>query len=233
MCARVCVWGCITTLFSSAWGRGLGDISSRGSIRCQQHQQEAPVEPPPPPPSHQRMRMAPFTCTLLTLFFISFALQEGKRLVMVLGSKPFVRGPEGRVCSGPAEPPPCPKRRVLSALQVSGSPCRTRRRRRPRRSALATSEPNAAPAATGMTRSASTSATWTSSGSTRRGESKEQNPDPVSSAQELDPKASPVLRSKILPVGLGGPPSRRRRSAERCRCLDPADASCSGFCSPR
>lgn len=149
---------------------------------------------------------------------------------MVLGSKPFVRGPKGRVCSGLAEPPPCPKRRVLCALQVSGCPCRTRRRRR---SALATSEPNAAPAATGTTRSASTSATWTSSGSTRRGESTEQNPDPFSSAQEPDPKASPVLRSKILPFGLGGPPSRRRRSAERCRCLDPADASCSGFCSPR
>lgn len=68
---------------------------------------------------HQSMRMAPFTCTLL--FFISFALQEGKRLrllvlypgatsevlkvhVMVLGSKPFVRGPKGRVCSGLAGP---------------------------------------------------------------------------------------------------------------------------------
>lgn len=73
---------------------------------------------------HQSMRMAPFTCALLTLFFISFALQEGKRLgllvlypgatcevwkwwflwvpVMVLGSKPFVRGPKG----SPVEPPP-------------------------------------------------------------------------------------------------------------------------------
>ncbi|KAM8841500.1 endothelin-2 [Spinachia spinachia] len=37
--------------------------------------------------------------------------------------------------------------------------------------------------------------------------------------------------SKLLPYGLGSPPSRRRRrSAERCECLRPADKTCSGFC---
>ncbi|CAG06007.1 unnamed protein product, partial [Tetraodon nigroviridis] len=36
--------------------------------------------------------------------------------------------------------------------------------------------------------------------------------------------------SKILPFGLGSRPPRRRRSAERCRCLDPADGTCSRFC---
>uniref|UniRef100_G3NY09 Endothelin 2 n=2 Tax=Gasterosteus aculeatus TaxID=69293 RepID=G3NY09_GASAC len=37
--------------------------------------------------------------------------------------------------------------------------------------------------------------------------------------------------SKLLPYGLGSPPSRRRRrSAERCECLRPTDTTCSGFC---
>ncbi|XP_061597187.1 endothelin-2 [Cololabis saira] len=36
--------------------------------------------------------------------------------------------------------------------------------------------------------------------------------------------------SKILPYGLGNPLSRRRRSAGRCECLNPADKSCHGFC---
>ncbi|XP_068592967.1 endothelin-2 [Cebidichthys violaceus] len=37
--------------------------------------------------------------------------------------------------------------------------------------------------------------------------------------------------SKLLPYGLGSPPSRRRRrSAERCQCLNAADETCSGFC---
>ncbi|KAL6100064.1 edn2 [Pungitius sinensis] len=36
--------------------------------------------------------------------------------------------------------------------------------------------------------------------------------------------------SKLLPYGLGSPPSRRRRSAERCECLRPTDETCSGFC---
>ncbi|XP_070702966.1 endothelin-2 [Pempheris klunzingeri] len=37
--------------------------------------------------------------------------------------------------------------------------------------------------------------------------------------------------SKILPYGLGSPLSRRRRrSADRCECLNPADKTCSGFC---
>ncbi|XP_059205136.1 endothelin-2 [Centropristis striata] len=37
--------------------------------------------------------------------------------------------------------------------------------------------------------------------------------------------------SKLLPYGLGSPPSRRRRrSTERCTCLNPADKTCSGFC---
>ncbi|KAK5855468.1 hypothetical protein PBY51_005569 [Eleginops maclovinus] len=36
--------------------------------------------------------------------------------------------------------------------------------------------------------------------------------------------------SKLLPYGLGSPLSRRRRSAERCQCLNPADQTCSGFC---
>ncbi|XP_034747130.1 endothelin-2 [Etheostoma cragini] len=37
--------------------------------------------------------------------------------------------------------------------------------------------------------------------------------------------------SKLLPYGLGSPLSRRRRrSAERCECLNPADKTCSGFC---
>ncbi|XP_018556745.1 endothelin-2 [Lates calcarifer] len=36
--------------------------------------------------------------------------------------------------------------------------------------------------------------------------------------------------SKLLPYGLGSPPSRRRRSANRCKCLNPADKTCSGFC---
>lgn len=39
--------------------------------------------------------------------------------------------------------------------------------------------------------------------------------------------------SKLLPYGLGSPLShrRRRRSADRCECLNPADRTCSGFCS--
>ncbi|XP_070840934.1 endothelin-2 [Chaetodon trifascialis] len=36
--------------------------------------------------------------------------------------------------------------------------------------------------------------------------------------------------SKLLPYGLGSPLSRRRRSADRCECLNPADKTCSGFC---
>ncbi|XP_040908953.1 endothelin-2 [Toxotes jaculatrix] len=36
--------------------------------------------------------------------------------------------------------------------------------------------------------------------------------------------------SKLLPYGLGSPPSRLRRSADRCKCLNPADKTCSGFC---
>ncbi|XP_029298354.1 endothelin-2 [Cottoperca gobio] len=38
--------------------------------------------------------------------------------------------------------------------------------------------------------------------------------------------------SKLLPYGLGSPSSsrRRRRSAERCECLNAADKTCSGFC---
>ncbi|XP_008282112.1 endothelin-2, partial [Stegastes partitus] len=36
--------------------------------------------------------------------------------------------------------------------------------------------------------------------------------------------------SKLLPYGLGNPPSRRRRSANRCECLDSTDKTCRGFC---
>ncbi|XP_047460161.1 endothelin-2 [Mugil cephalus] len=36
--------------------------------------------------------------------------------------------------------------------------------------------------------------------------------------------------SKLLPYGLGSPLSRRRRSAKRCKCLNPADKTCSSFC---
>ncbi|XP_070777783.1 endothelin-2 [Enoplosus armatus] len=37
--------------------------------------------------------------------------------------------------------------------------------------------------------------------------------------------------SKLLPYGMGSPLSRRRRrSAGRCECLNPADKTCSGFC---
>ncbi|XP_041811604.1 endothelin-2 [Chelmon rostratus] len=37
--------------------------------------------------------------------------------------------------------------------------------------------------------------------------------------------------SKVLPYGLGSPLSRRRRrSADRCECLNPTDKTCSGFC---
>ncbi|KAG7453868.1 endothelin-2-like [Solea senegalensis] len=36
--------------------------------------------------------------------------------------------------------------------------------------------------------------------------------------------------SKLLPYGLGSPSSRRRRSAGRCKCLTPADKTCSSFC---
>ncbi|XP_023268970.1 endothelin-2-like [Seriola lalandi dorsalis] len=39
--------------------------------------------------------------------------------------------------------------------------------------------------------------------------------------------------SKLLPYGLGSPLSRRRRSADRCRCLNPADITCSSFCHKR
>ncbi|XP_024151858.1 endothelin-2 [Oryzias melastigma] len=38
---------------------------------------------------------------------------------------------------------------------------------------------------------------------------------------------------KILPYGLGDPRSRRRRSVNRCECLDSADKSCRGFCQQR
>ncbi|XP_004074153.1 endothelin-2 [Oryzias latipes] len=34
--------------------------------------------------------------------------------------------------------------------------------------------------------------------------------------------------SKILPYGLGNP--RRRRSVDRCKCLNPVDKNCQGFC---
>ncbi|KAK1880572.1 Endothelin-2 [Dissostichus eleginoides] len=45
------------------------------------------------------------------------------------------------------------------------------------------------------------------------------------------PKISLLLfSSKLLPYGLGSPLSRRRRSAERCECLNSADKTCSGFC---
>uniref|UniRef100_A0A3Q3WUH4 Endothelin-like toxin domain-containing protein n=1 Tax=Mola mola TaxID=94237 RepID=A0A3Q3WUH4_MOLML len=38
--------------------------------------------------------------------------------------------------------------------------------------------------------------------------------------------------SKLLPFGLGSPLSRRRRrSADRCVCLNSADKTCSGFCT--
>ncbi|KAJ7991423.1 hypothetical protein DPEC_G00283690 [Dallia pectoralis] len=36
--------------------------------------------------------------------------------------------------------------------------------------------------------------------------------------------------NKIMPYGLGSPPSRRRRSPARCECAHPADRTCSGFC---
>ncbi|XP_029976603.1 endothelin-2 [Salarias fasciatus] len=36
--------------------------------------------------------------------------------------------------------------------------------------------------------------------------------------------------NKLLPYGLGSPLSRRRRSADRCECLDPSDDACRGFC---
>ncbi|XP_022070940.1 endothelin-2 [Acanthochromis polyacanthus] len=36
--------------------------------------------------------------------------------------------------------------------------------------------------------------------------------------------------SKLLPYGLGSPPSRRRRSADRCECLNSADKKCHAFC---
>ncbi|KAM9307225.1 endothelin-2 [Pholidichthys leucotaenia] len=36
--------------------------------------------------------------------------------------------------------------------------------------------------------------------------------------------------SKLLPYGLGSPLARRRRSANRCECLSPADKTCHGFC---
>lgn len=40
--------------------------------------------------------------------------------------------------------------------------------------------------------------------------------------------------SKLLPYGLGSPLSRRRRrSSDRCECLNPADKTCSGFCHKR
>ncbi|XP_012729121.2 endothelin-2 [Fundulus heteroclitus] len=36
--------------------------------------------------------------------------------------------------------------------------------------------------------------------------------------------------SKLLPNGLGSSVSRRRRSANRCECHNPADKICHGFC---
>lgn len=50
------------------------------------------------------------------------------------------------------------------------------------------------------------------------------------------PKSHLVIPySKLLPYGLGSPLSRRRRrrSADRCECLNPADRTCSSFCRKR
>ncbi|XP_003969159.2 endothelin-2 [Takifugu rubripes] len=112
------------------------------------------------------MRMAPFTCTLLTLFFTSFALQEGCGL-------------------------PLSDQAALPAPEERPRHIRTKR---------------------------CSCSNW------------EDKECIYFCHLDIIWVNTP---SKVLPFGLGGPPSRRRRSAERCRCLDPADASCSGFCSPR
>ncbi|XP_060949093.1 endothelin-2 [Limanda limanda] len=36
--------------------------------------------------------------------------------------------------------------------------------------------------------------------------------------------------SKLLPYGLGSPPSRRRRSTDRCKCSNSSDNTCTSFC---
>ncbi|XP_062266604.1 endothelin-2 [Platichthys flesus] len=36
--------------------------------------------------------------------------------------------------------------------------------------------------------------------------------------------------SKLLPYGLGSPPSRRRRSTDRCKCSNFPDNTCTSFC---
>lgn len=118
----------------------------------------------------------------------------------------------------------------------SGQSCQLRLHRKPM------SGPNAAPVTAGMIKSASTSVTWILSGSTRQGEAEERFRALAltSSRGCLHPSISVLIisfilsfYSKLLPYGLGSPLSRRRRSADRCRCLNPADKTCSGFCGKR
>ncbi|TNM93217.1 hypothetical protein fugu_018619 [Takifugu bimaculatus] len=112
------------------------------------------------------MRMAPFTCTLLTLFFTSFALQEGCGL-------------------------PLSDQAALPAPEERPRHIRTKR---------------------------CSCSNW------------EDKECIYFCHLDIIWVNTP---SKVLPFGLGGPPSRRRRSAERCRCLDPADCLLLWFLQPK